>query len=302
MFYWRDKRSQKDQADKLSNVYSSKDGLNRRAFGLFPQPKEQKPVHIDLSAGVNYQKFLVDLEGQEETTCVRLISPSRKTRAAMLILRGRILGCIYGRDSEDQLLGPEAYDRMKTEMLLGDIIVDAYKIDDKTAIAAAAMFHGELFSAPSIMTPSEVFHFSLQHLLDTKMPGTILINQDGATRAVLHTFKGKIHGLFCFHEGWLEPTSEAAEAVLQTSANYSIQSSKLLCANIFELKQYTFSMTGLGEGFGNLKQYQSLSLDYAELANLDKKNKDSLAKALNEAKDHRDHPKAPSKPWKLGME
>ena len=302
MFYWRDKRSQKDQADKLENVYSNKDGLNRRAFGLFPQPKEAKPQRIDLSSNVNFQKFIVDLEGQEETTCVRLISPSRKVRAAALILRGRVLGCIYGKDEEDQLLGQEAYKKMTGEMLLDDIIVDAYKIDDKTAIASSAMFHGELFSAPSTMTPAEVFHFSLKHLLDTKMPGTILINESFATKAVIYTFKGKVHGLFSFSDGWQEPTIERAEEILQTAANYSVQASKLLCANIFELKQFSFSMTGLGDSVKDVKQYQSLSLNYDELANLDKKNKDSLAKALSESREHRDQKTVPPKPFKLGME
>jgi len=302
MYYWRDKRSQKDQADKLETIYSNKDGLNRRAFGLFPQPKESKPVRIDLSNQVNYQKFLVDLEGQEETTCVRLISPPRKVRAALLILRGRVLGCVYGRDGEDQLLGQEAYTRMTAEMLQNDIIVDAYKVDDKTAIAASSMFHGELFSAPSTMRPTEVFHFSLTHLLDTKMPGTILISEMDATKAVLYTFKGKIHGLFSFQDGWLEPTIAKAEDILSHSSNLAVQASKLLCANIFELKQFTFSMTGLNDGIHDVKQYQSLSLDYNELANLDKKHKDSLASALGENKDHRDHAKPAPKPWKLGMD
>ncbi len=160
--HWRDKRAQKDQADKLEHVYSNRDGLNRRAFGLFPQPKERKPERIDLSNNVNYSMFLVGLEGQEETTCVRLISPQRKVRAAMLILRGRVLGCVYGRDNEGQCLGQEGYQKMTAEMLAGQVIVDAYKIDDKTAIAASAMFHGETFAAPSTMKPSEIFHFFAQ--------------------------------------------------------------------------------------------------------------------------------------------
>ena len=302
MYYWRDKRSQKDQAEKLENIYSNKDGVNRRAFGLFPQPKEAKPVRVDLNAGISSKKFLVDLEGQEETTCVRLIAPNRKVRAAALILRGRVLGCVYGQDNEEQLLGYDAYERLKGEMLLGDIIVDTYKIDDKTAIAAASMFHGEVFAAPANMSQHRVFKYSLKHLLETMMPGTILVNQDDATRAVLYTFKGKIHGLFSFADGWKEPTLEAAESILQVSGNYSVHASKLLCANVFELKQFTFSMTGLGEASDAGKNYQSLSLDYSELAQIDKKHKDSLANALNEAKEHKGESKAPSKPWKLGMD
>ena len=299
--HWREKRSQKDQADKLESVYSNKDGTNRRAFGLFPQPKDSKPTRIDLSNSVNFERFLVGLEGKEETTCVRLISPGRKVRAAMLVLRGRVLGCVFGSESENQILGKDAYIRMKAEMLLGDVIVDAYKIDDKTAIAASSMFHGELFSAPSTMKQADVFHFSLQHLLDTKMPGTILINEHDATKAVLYTFKGKIHGLFSFTDGWLDPTIETAEDLLKNSSNFSIQASKLLCANIFELKQFTFSTTGLGT-IDIAKPYQSANLDYTELANIGEKSKDSLGKALSESKEHKDQAKPSSKPWKLGMD
>jgi hypothetical protein len=298
--HWRDKRAQKDQAEKLENVYSNKDGLNRRAFGLFPQPKDRKPERIDLSANVNYQQFLVGLEGGEETTCVRLISPSRKVRAAMLILRGRVLGCIYGKDNEGQILGPDGYQRMLAEMLAGDVIVDAYKIDDKMAIAASSMFHGEPFSAPSTMKPTEIFHFALNHLLETKMPGTIIISEHDATKAAVYTFKGKIHGLFSFQDGWLEPTVEQAENVLQNSVNVSVVASKLLCANIMELKQFTFSMTGLAERAQVMKPYKSLGLT-SELATLHERSKDSLQKALSESRGPKDA-KAPSKPWKLGMD
>jgi len=296
--HWRDKRAQKDQADKLEHVYSNRDGLNRRAFGLFPQPKERKPERIDLSNNVNYSMFLVGLEGQEETTCVRLISPQRKVRAAMLILRGRVLGCVYGRDNEGQCLGQEAYQKLTAEMLAGDVIVDAYKIDDKTAIAASAMFHGETFAAPSTMKPSEIFHFSLNHLLESKMPGTIIITEQEATKAVLYTFKGKIHGLFSFQDGWLEPIQQEAEKILQNSANYSVQASKLLCANIFELKEFTFSMTGLAERAATVRQSLGLT---SELAKLGEKSKDSLQKALNESREHKEA-KAPPKEWKLGMD
>jgi hypothetical protein len=76
----------------------------------------------------------------------------------------------------------------------------------------------------------------------------------------------------------------------------------LLCANVFEIKEFTFSMTGLGETNKEVKQYKPLNLDYGELTNPEKKNKDSLAKALSEGKEHRDQSKPSGKPWKLGMD
>ncbi|CAN5206945.1 hypothetical protein BH11CYA1_BH11CYA1_26350 [soil metagenome] len=282
MSVWKDKRSHLEQAQMLQNTVGNQKGLNRRAVGLFPQPKDEKATTIDLSSQVKFHNLLVAIEGREETCVIRMVSPSQKARAAALVFRGRVLACVYGRDDSDtQLLGLEAFSQAKLQMLSRDAIIDTYKIDDKTAIAASSIFHGELYDPQCMMTASDVLQYSLDHLLESNAPGTIIINEGDGAKAIVYTFKGKVHGIFSYKDGWLEPSIEGAKALLHDAYSATISASKLRLCNIWELKPLTFSLTGLEEQLSNGKQYASLSLDYSELSKIEQKHKDSLSNSFS---------------------
>jgi len=304
MFSWKERRSQSEQAQMLKDTVSNAKGLNKRAVGLFPQPKEERPADIDLSSQVKFHNLLVAIEGREDTCVIRMISPSKKCRSAALVFRGRVLACVYGRDDSDtQMLGHEAFNEAKLQMLCSDAIVDTYKIDDKTAIAASSMFHGELYDPQCMMTPQDVLHYSLEHLLESNAPGSIVINEGDGARAIVYTFKGKVHGIFSFKDGWIEPSEENARGLLHEVYNATISASKLRLCNIWELKPYTFSLTGLEEQLSSGKQYASLSLDYSELSKVEQKKKDGLGTALHADKEKQYHAqqgqaKPGGNPWK----
>lgn len=282
MSVWKDKRSHLEQAQMLQTTVGNKHGLNRRAVGLFPQPKEEKATTIDLSSQVKFHNLLVAIEGREETCVIRMVSPSQKARAAALVFRGRVLACVYGRDDSDtQLLGQEAFSQAKLQMLSSDAIIDTYKIDDKTAIAASSIFHGELYDPQCMMTANDVLQYSLDHLLESNAPGTIIINESDGAKAIVYIFKGKVHGIFSYKDGWLEPSIEGTKALLHEVYGATISASKLRLCNIWELKPLTFSLTGLEEQLTNGKQYSSLSLDYSELSKIEQKHKDSLSNSFS---------------------
>jgi hypothetical protein len=303
MFLWKERRSHIEQAQMLKDTVGNQQGLNKRAVGLFPQPKDAKPQQIDLSSQVKFHNLLVAIEGREETCVIRMISPAQKSRAAALVFRGRVLACVYGRDDcETQLLGQEAFDQAKQQMLSSDTIVDTYKIDDKTAIAASSIFHGELYDPQCMMSAQDVLQYSLAHLLECNAPGTVIINEGDGAKAVIYTFKGKIHGIFSFKEGWLEPTAERAQALVEGVFNATVSASKLRLCNIWELKPFTFSLTGLEEQLTKGKQYASLSLDYSQLTRIEQKKKDGLGTAFAHAgsDDESSAPPPPkvTNPWK----
>lgn len=303
MSIWKERQSQAEQAQKLREITCNTNGLNKRAIGLFPQPKEDKPTAIDFTTKNKFHTLLIEMEGREETCVMRLISPVHKTRAAVLIFRGRVLGCVYGHmEGPEQLqaLGKEAFDQVMMEMLSGDTIIDSYKIDDKTAIAACSIFHGDLFEPGSHMSLNEIFDFAIKHLLESLAPGCIIINDGEGAKAVIYTFKGKIHGIFSYKDGWLEPNKEQAESLLDglNPSCTSISASKLRMANIWELKPLTFSLTGLEEQISTGKQYLSKSLNYEELSHIGRgEKKESIKDALFHDKAD-EHLKQPENPWK----
>lgn len=278
MFVLSERKSQLDDKERLEQIIGSADGLNQRAIGLFPHPRVEQPRRVDFASQIKCRQLLVNIEGQEETCVLRLISQRNKSRAAVLILRGRVLGCVYGRKEHDgellQLMGEEAFQRVGLEILSSDTIIDTYKIDDKTAIAASAIFHGEPYQAPSTQPVKERLDFALKHLMDSLMPGTIILNEGIDNAALIYIFKGKIHGVFSFEEGWLENTHESIEKIYRKLAHPDVQASKLLACNIWELKQCTFSVTGIEENPLSASQHTSLSLNYDELDHIAHDKKD----------------------------
>lgn len=286
MFVWSDKKSQLDDKERLEHITSSQDGVNQRAMGLFPHPKEEEPRRVDFASQIKCRQLLVNIEGNEETCVLRLISQRNKSRAAVLILRGRVLGCIYGRKERSgeliQVMGKEAFQRVGLELLSSDTIIDTYKVDDKTAIASSAIFHGELYEPTSTQPPKETLHFALSHLMDSLMPGTIILNEGFDNAAVVYIFKGKVHGVFSFVEGWQENTVEAVEKIYSKLSHPGVQASKLLACNIWELKECTFSVTGLEETPLSAAKPQSLTLNYNELDSLRKGKETGLSNAMKE--------------------
>jgi|EBPBio282013_DNA_FD.fasta_scaffold00227_65 hypothetical protein len=298
MFVWSDRKSQLDDKERLEQIIGSSDGLNQRAMGLFPHPKEEAPRRVDFASQIKCRQLLVNIEGNEETCVLRLISQRNKSRAAVLILRGRVLGCIYGRKEHDgnliQLMGQEAFQRVRLEILSSDTIIDTYKVDDKTAIAASAIFHGELYQPHSTETVKETLDFSLNHLLESSMPGTIVLNENIDNAAIIYIFKGKIHGVFSFEEGWLDNSREAIEKLFLKLGHPEVQASKLLACNIWELKQFTFSVTGLEETPLSASHSQlpvSSGVDYNELEHLrNDKQEHGLSATLKDREREREEP------------
>lgn len=306
MSIWKERQSQHEQAQKLREITCNHNGLNKRAIGLFPQPKDHQPQSIDFTSKTSFRTLLIDMEGRNETCVMRLIAPNHRTRAAVLIFRGRVLGCVYGQidgPNQIQAIGKEAFDLVMLEMLAPETIIDWYKVEEKTAISACSIFHGELYEPQSNMSIHEICEYAVKHLLDSLAPGCIIINDGDGAKAVVYTFKGKLWGLYSYKDGWLEPTQANVESMLDglNPSFASISASKLRMANIWELKPLTFSLTGLEEQISTGKQYQSKSLNYEEIEQLGRtggKKEDSIKDALFH--EHQEHLKHQENPWKSG--
>jgi hypothetical protein len=109
---------------------------------------------IDLSCQVKFHNLLVAIEGREETCVIRMISPKPKIQSRRSCISRSCLGLrLRSRRQRNAIARPRSLSaKPKLQMLSSDVIVDTYKIDDKTAIAASSIFHGELYEPQCMMT------------------------------------------------------------------------------------------------------------------------------------------------------
>lgn len=251
MLVWRQKLNARLEASKIHSRDDRQKEFTRRAIGLVPSPREECPSReITESERFRYQQVLISVEGKESTCCFKVISPIRRSRAAVLVFRGRVLGCVYGRkDLEGQLFGKEAFRELMEDMASLESVVDTYVLSEQLALAGASLFHGSVFNQPSFYSPKATFDKVYNHLVSTQMPGCIVTRKSPSDQVVgfAYVFGGRLVGVYSYKSGWLDNTYEAATAHLIGNDRLSVSGSKLEASNIEQVHRLTFSLTGIDE-------------------------------------------------------
>ncbi len=249
MFAWKEKQRIRDNAQRLSSFDAPRDGKNRRAIGLLPLPGVGQRHEISQSNALRYNQLLISMEGKQSTCCLRIASPKNKSRSAILLFRGRVLGCLYGSKNIDrQLFGEEALERAVADLAAPGNILDAYVLSEELVLAAAALFHGNVLNQSNYMSAEQTLEMASQHLLHSDMPGCIVISSnDNLAACMMYMFGGKIVGVYSFKDGWVQPTYESALHYLHLTPNPTVMASKLTACNVKEVMDLTFSATGLAD-------------------------------------------------------
>lgn len=253
MFVWKEKLTAREEIDKVTLLESTvSSGSNRRAVGLIPAPiGDAANREISEARKLRYQQLLISIEGKQSTCCLKVYSPKRKSRSALLVFRGRVLGCIYGRkDLESQLIGYDAFDQFQDDLSVPESIVDTYILPEELALAAGSLFHGDVYHQPADAFSLQTFQFVHKNLVKTQMPGCVVIKRMGSDEVLsfIYMFGGRMVGIFSFADGWLENTYEKAAELIDGPTSTIVSASKLDANNVEEVHDLTFSLTGIDRG------------------------------------------------------
>jgi hypothetical protein len=101
------------------------------------EPKSFKIAEYDL------EWLLTDLEGGMRTCCVKASNEDRLSRAAMLLYRGRAVGCIYGcKTMNDTQPTESSLEYMLSDMAMENTEVTVYDLPPDVTLAMSALFLG----------------------------------------------------------------------------------------------------------------------------------------------------------------
>jgi hypothetical protein len=127
-------------------------------------PHEQfAGAKITLSSGANILQQLLNFEVQRLTGCVKIEAPRFMSRAGMLLVRGKVLACIYGsKNVPCQLFGKEAFEKVTAEITHPGNILDGYLLPEDIALACGSMFHGKLENDTINSAPTKSLHSILE--------------------------------------------------------------------------------------------------------------------------------------------
>lgn len=222
-------------------------GNNRRALSLLPQPMIGSDVLVK-GAVINVRSnVLLSLEANQKSGCLIVRSEKNKSRAGILMYRGRILGCMRGKKgTRDYAFGNQAYERT-LEDLANTGKTDIYGLKDEVVAAAGALFHGEMHEH-STKPAKKSFEEEFNNLVKSKLPGCIVITDKPATATcIVYVFSGQIVGIYSRKEGWLKPKIDVVRKFISSCKNPRVQSCSMPSPETDAFKQYSFSLSGLAD-------------------------------------------------------
>ncbi len=262
---------------KEADTSSQFQTASRRAVALMPGPNQRDSQDIPVSDQSKFRQLLLSIEGNESSCCIKVASPRHRSRAAILIFRGRVIGCIYGnKKMEHQLFGQEAYACVLADISHQTNTIDAYLLSEDLILASASLFSGDIYNADENHSPEEVFESAHRGLVHSGMPGCIVVkNGEGLPVSIVYIFAGKIVGVFSHKEGWVSTSYEKAWQYVVGTSKAKVSASMLSARNIEEVYAMSFSLSGINEhkpaAAGTPAKMSQYECSYALVTNYDRK-------------------------------
>jgi hypothetical protein len=223
-------------------------GANRRATGILPEPSGEHGYEMRLDKYTDYKQLLAAIKAHQQTCCIKFSSEKQKSRGAILIFQGRVLGVIYGRkDLVGKLFHEEAYPLAIKDLLDGETEVTAHVLSEALAVATASLFHGQFGVTGEQKVGQNAFSECYANLTESKMPGCILVrDNEELTVFAAYIFGGKMVALYSGMEGWLPATLQVAFQKMAQKDEVKVTSAVLKVGDINEVTGLTFTLSEIG--------------------------------------------------------
>lgn len=248
MFSWKAKKQFNEQARELSEPNANYSGANRRAINFMPVPMMHDGHEIAQTSSIRYHHLLISIEGNQRTCCIKVISPKKKARGALLIFRGRVLGSLYGRKNLDHhVFAQDAHRHVLSDLATAGNILDAYQLPEEMVLASASLFHGQILEFNDC-TPAQTFEHAAHSIMSFGLPGCIVVsNSRDEMICMVYLAYGKIIGVYSSRDGWVENTHGMVMSLLNANADARVTASVMAIRSIDEVSHMGFSLTGLAD-------------------------------------------------------
>ncbi len=226
---------------------SSYAGPNRRLSTLVPPPKQSDDENKMPARHLMQREFMLGLGAHERTCCLHISSQWRRSRASVLVLRGKAIGCIYTRkDLDCPVFGEEAYSLALADLGDVDTLVSAYEIDEKVALASAAIFSRHTIAEEPLMElRSPIMEY--KKFLDIDASGCIFLNDaENQTVCRVYVLEGLVVGIYANAQGWLETDINLVEDMVDKDSTLTCESFLMKVADVSEIYDDAFALSAEG--------------------------------------------------------
>lgn len=219
-------------------------GANRRLSRLVPQPFVESAEIKMQARHLLHGEFLLSLALHSRTCCLHISSARRRSRASIVVLRGKALECIYTRkDFTNAVFGEAALALALADLSENDAQISGYDIDEKVAIASSALFSRRTHSFDPANVSSRPSHEYKKFEL-TKGTGCIYVHDENhKTLCTVYILQGVIVGVHAADQGWISPDISQADAIAKSSATTNCECYLMEVSDLQEIYDECFPVS-----------------------------------------------------------
>ncbi len=210
--------SPEEEAFKIyANSIPPKTYQLRRAIDLIMPPLDEDSLKSLRIGDYDIEWLITDLEGGMRTGCVKATCESRLSRAAMLLYRGRAVGCIYGcRADPDTKPTEDSLNLMLNDLESPDTLVSLYDLPENITLAMSALFLGYPVKREDNYSALDYLRYICDWFAQEKGTATLAVSMSGGRGMCLgYIFKGEFCGSFYVEDQIFEADRGYIEQLLQ---------------------------------------------------------------------------------------
>jgi hypothetical protein len=198
-------------------------GTNKRLLGLLPLPAKSGTHELSWSNHLDPVEVLASAELKRLSGVVRVISDKHKFRSAMLLFKGRVVGCMHSQLGSNGVSTDEQARKAFLESMYESFtLVDVYRLDPDLVLAAGAFFYSTADRARIDSATPDFVLGTIKLMLENLQTGCTTINTKDGTIGTVYTRLGAIVGVYSFKEGWLPADIDSVEYCLESGNEYDI--------------------------------------------------------------------------------
>lgn len=174
----------------------------KRAIDLIMPPLEVEESMNFAVGEYDLEWLITDLEGGMRTGCVKASCEERLSRAAMLLYKGRCVGCIYGNKSmnEDQP-SEQSLQFMLNDLKIDGTKVQVYDLPEPVTLAMSALFMGYPVDGSDSLDAKAYMDYLLGWFTDKQQTACLAINLPSiGAMCLVFVHGGKFIGAFCVED------------------------------------------------------------------------------------------------------